>query len=132
VAALECAPLGRAQATAAGGRIVLTRTDVGLRSGIAYEISRISLLAFARGGLSLTSAEFLGPGGASSAQWTWGVGAGLEVELRLVGWAKLYASSAVDFALSRSDYRIEGVSALRDPARRANTALGLAFFEEFQ
>jgi hypothetical protein len=132
VAELECVPLGRAQLATSGGRIVLTRTDVAIRSGIAYEIGRISLLAFGRARLARGSAEFLGSGGASSGNWTWGLGAGVEIELRVVGWAKLYASSAVDFAAARNDYRIEGVSVLRDPAQLANVGLGLAFFEEFR
>jgi hypothetical protein len=44
----------------------------------------------------------------------------------------LYASTAIDFAAVRSDYRVQGLRVAKDPANFANVALGVAFFQKFR
>jgi hypothetical protein len=132
LAELECALLGQASVATSGGRIALARTDAGLRGGMAYALGRVALVGFVRARAALTSTEYLGPGGASSRRLTFGVGGGIEADVALTRWAALYASTALDLASSRSDYRVQGTSVVRDPPLLGNVALGVAFFEHFQ
>jgi hypothetical protein len=132
LAELECAFLGAASVAASGGRLALSRTDAGLRGGVAYALGRVELVGFVRARAALTSAEYLAPGGASSRRLTFGAGGGIEVDFALTRWAALYASTALDLASSRSDYRVQGTSVVRDPPQLGNVAIGVAFFEHFR
>jgi hypothetical protein len=132
IAELDCALLGSAEMLTPSGRIVWSRSDAALRAGVAYEFGRLAVIGFAQARAALTSVDFLGPGGAASRHFGWGAAAGVEADLRLTDWAVLYASTALDFAAVRSDYRVEGVRVAQDPAQLANVALGLAIFQEFR
>jgi hypothetical protein len=129
---LECAFLGEASVATRDGRIALSRTDAGLRGGVGYALGRVALVGFVRARAALTSTEYLGPGGASSRRLTFGAGGGIEADFALTRWAALYASTVLDLASSRSDYRVQGTSVVRDPPLLGNVALGVAFFEHFQ
>ena len=78
---------------------------------------RLALGGFASLRGALTSVRYTG--GASpieSSQLRWGAGAGLLASLTLAGPFQLYLHALVDFATSRSEYRVVGVVWLKDPA----------------
>jgi hypothetical protein len=110
---------GAGEVTRETERLAVRRSDGQLRLGGLYPLvaGRLELggFAFLRG--ALTSVRYTG--GASpieSSQLRWGAGAGLLASLTLAGPFQLYLHALVDFATSRSEYRVVGVVWLKDPA----------------
>ena len=122
---LQLSALGNAELSRGSERLGLTRNDGRLRAGIRYALGGLALagLVFARA--SLTEAEYRGAAQNSNTAVRWGLGAACEIEVAIAPWLSLVADIALDFATSRSDYRVGGISWARDPARTLNLGLAL-------
>lgn len=105
-------------------RISLTRHDGRVRVGVQWPLGPFALsgLLHLRG--SLTQGAYSGRSGSSQSSLRLGLGAGVQGDLALASWIALYADAVADAATSRSDYRVGGVSRLRDPELIFSFSLG--------
>jgi hypothetical protein len=121
------APLGSAELPLPGGQLSLTRDDARLRLGILSSLSGFDLVGFAQMFGALTSADYAAPSAMRSTQHRWGFGAGIEGEIALVLQLHLYVMLTFDVAASRSEYRVDAVERVRDPAELLTLSFGLTF-----
>jgi hypothetical protein len=121
------APFGSAELPLPGGTLSFTRDDARLRLGILSSLSGFDLLAFAQTFGAQTSADYAAPRAMRSTQLRWGFGAGIEGEIALALQLHLYVMLTFDVAVSRSEYRVDAVVRVRDPAELLTLSFGLTF-----
>jgi len=98
---------------------------------LAFASEHVVAAGFGEGRASFTRAEYLGSGGASVRRVGLGLGVGAELDFLVARWCALFATTRLDLATLRSDYRVQGKGVARDPARILSFGLGLAFFQQF-
>jgi hypothetical protein len=105
--------------------LALQRHDGQLQAGVRFLLGPLHVAGFALGRVSLTSAEYSADLQASSRDFRFGVGAGLEADMPLGASFAVYTQAKLDVATSRSEYRVPGRSSLRDPASLLWLGVGL-------
>jgi hypothetical protein len=123
---LQLSVLGSAELRRPGERLALTRHDGRLRAGLQLALGPLALAGLIHLRASLSQADYTGPTPVSNASLRLGLGAGVEADLELVRWLRIYADVLLDAATSRSEYRVGGTRWIRDPALILSAGLGLA------
>ncbi len=121
----------RARVAASTGQLELSRTDLSLRTGVAYSIGRVALLGLLQARVAWTDAAYAGPSGRSTSAVGWGPGLDTQAQLELTRWLSAYASVGITLAARRSDYRVQSVRVATDPAVLLTAAAGLQLVLRF-
>jgi hypothetical protein len=108
------------------GSVAARRSDVALRSGPTLRLRRTVWIAFAQLGVTLTSTELARSEVERRAALQ--AGAGLGVRISLLGPLHLFVQGTGTRSLPRRDYRVGGVSELKDPVLNATLELGLSAY----
>lgn len=118
--------LGKVEQRTAAGEVTLTRSDLALRAGAKLRLSPLRVGLFGQLGLTLVRAELANQ---SSEQHRRAGSLGLagELALRLFGPLSAHIVGALTANLPRADYRVYGMTVLRDGALSFALELGLAY-----
>ncbi|MDB4976429.1 MAG: hypothetical protein JWN48_4770, partial [Myxococcaceae bacterium] len=122
---LHAAPHGQHEQRLAAGRLQLTRSDLTVRVGALWQRQRWGVLGFTEAGVLRVDASYRGNTARDERRSALLVGLGAEPNLQLTSWLRLFVSASLQAATPRGDYRVAGLSALREPALGLQLGAGM-------
>ena len=122
---LQAAPHGRHQQRLGDGRLQLTRSDLTARAGALWQRRRWGISSFAQAGVLLIEASYRGSTAKTETRKAFVAGLGLEPNLQLTPWLRLYVSAIAQIVGPRGEYRASAQSALREPRFGLQVGAGL-------